>query len=337
MIFLPEGNKEVKGLFEKLLKGKFSPEQLKELRNIAKQEDYESFYGIKPTINIDEGLKNKLIEENLNLVINALNLESLNNARVGDYDHACNLVKNLLDINENYGYLEEISKWQSFKVGEIKRMGLIQLDIDGHSNLVNFCRENSINLGNIMNMKANFAILIEIGLFDLGIKKLCWLGDGGIFANVCDHEDHYNNLIRAADRIYIYLDIINKIYEEKNFSKIPIDGIKIRVSAHVASTIWVHPNPEYWHSHEINFFAKNERNLSTSDAFVISREVHDGLTDTPKKRFPEDQSFEHIGNNQLKLYLDKNRIVNNRNVFKKREGWKKIYIIPKTRKKNVNP
>lgn len=336
MIFLSEVNKEGKEDFENLLKGELSSEQLKELRNIAQQEDYKSFYGTNPKIDIDDELEKEIIKEHLDLVISYLNLESLDNARIKDYDQACKLVNYLLKINKKYRYLEKITKWQSFSVGEIKKMGLIQLDIEGHSNLVQLGRENSVNLGNLMDMKADFAILIEIGLFDLGIKKMCWVGDGGIFANVCDHEDHYNNLIRAADRIYNYLDIINKIYEEKIFSKIPIDGIKIRVSAHVASNIWVHPNPEYWHSHEINFFAKNERNLSTSDAFVISQEVHDGLTDTPKKRFSEDQSFKYIGNNHSKLYLDKNRIVNNRNVFKKRKGWKKIYKIPKTHKENGN-
>ncbi len=232
---------------------------------------------------------NSLEKEDIENLLHRLNKTGISCVERGDVKKSLEFFKLIIKINELYNNLIINRIWNNLEPGQILKMGLIQLDIEDHSGLVRIFNEKSISIGRIMQLKADFANLIEGGLRDLKIKKIFWAGDGGLYANRCENSQDYDNIIYASDRIYIYLQVINFLYK-KELKISNRNLLKIRVSAHLAGEVWGHPNPEYWHSHHINFFVKNERNLSFAGAFSITDSLYLGLSKNTKSRFSSSNS-----------------------------------------------
>ena len=175
-----------------------------------------------------------------------------------------------------------------FKPGDVQLMGFIQVDIEGHSRIFEFLPSKVA-----MELKENLAKGIEKELSKLGLRKVFWAGDGGLFAKPCRHVNDYNDLIYAADYIFRVLNKINKDYSEY-LKGIEEERIRLRVSAHCCQVI-LHPSPEYWHSPDLNFFIKNERDIAFPDGFTISEDIYRHLDINLRRKFPTNLSFSISG------------------------------------------
>lgn len=172
-------------------------------------------------------------------------------------------------INEFYYFPE-------FQIGQVKKLLLLQVDIEGHSKL-----SKEMRPADVMKMKVELAELLGDRLKADGYKGMGWQGDGGMFA--LDVSDNVTLLDKAASSwrsIRHAAEIISKRYPHLFKEGV----IPLRASAHVCS-VNVHPDPRYWHAEGINEFAKAERDIGIRDNFMITGELYRELPEEAKQEF----------------------------------------------------
>lgn len=175
--------------------------------------------------------------------------------------------------------IESLDYFQDFHPESTRRLVLIQIDIEGHSAIS--AENNPIE---VMNMKAALAgSLTEKLKAEHDFHRAGWQGDGGMFAlNVTNKISLVDNVVSAWQTIVRVTEEISNSY--KNILPKGADLIPLRVSAHLCYVL-VHKYPQYWHSEELNAFAKAERDLGIRGGFAITSELFRHLSESNKKRF----------------------------------------------------
>ena len=184
-------------ILEKFRKGEVQGLPIDKIKKLATKLERNDEYKYIPSLDFDKEIIRHFEEKYLSEYIKVLNLMGLNDCEQNKIDDALDIFKKILILNKKYHYLERMNIWENLKKGAAIKMGFIQLDIEGHSGLVKHFDEFQIPINRIMDLKEDLADMIQIGLYDLEIKKVFWAGDGGLFANICEENIHYDNLIRA--------------------------------------------------------------------------------------------------------------------------------------------
>ena len=186
----------------------------------------------------------------------------------------------------------EFYSFPEFKIGQEKKLLLVQVDIEGHSKL---SKEN--NADEVMLLKIKLADELAKSLGAYGFKGMGWQGDGGMFAL----EVGSNN--KQLDKTALSWRSIKhaaKFISNEHSKLLKGEIIPLRASAHVCY-VRVHPDPRYWHSEGINEFAKAERILGICDAFVITGELYRELLEQAREEFEELPKTVTVGN-QSEIY-----------------------------------
>lgn len=167
-------------------------------------------------------------------------------------------------------------EYSEFKTGQERKLLLLQVDIEGHSRLSIEHRP-----AEVMEMKVELAELLGEKLLEQGFKGVGWQGDGGMFAlDVSDNVALVDKAVSAWRAIRQVARTVSKNFQHLFGEQL----IALRSSAHVCR-VYVHPDPRYWHSEEINSFAKAERDLGRRDEFVITGELYRELPQESKLEF----------------------------------------------------
>ncbi|HEY0320013.1 MAG TPA: isochorismatase family protein [Pyrinomonadaceae bacterium] len=170
----------------------------------------------------------------------------------------------------------EFSKFESYGSSfQVKKLALLQVDIAGHSKM-----SKDFAADKVMEVKVKLAESLVADLSTLGFGGVFWAGDGGMFMIEVTHNRDTVALIDAWRRITTLLGGINQQYR----SFFANHDIQLRVSAHIADVL-VHTHPRYWHSEELNFFAKHERDIGEIDTFRVTGAVFDMLPHEQRQLF----------------------------------------------------
>jgi len=173
------------------------------------------------------------------------------------------------DFREFYIYPKYASNDSDYP---LKSLFLLQVDIAGHSKM------SSKDPEKVMEVKIRLANKIQNSLTRLGFKGVFWAGDGGMYSIEFDSTGIVASLIDAWKGILFVLKDLNKQYNSF------CGNIELRVSAHLAN-IRVHESPSFWHSGELNFFAKHERDIGSMNVFCITAAVYNELTNGHRDLF----------------------------------------------------
>jgi hypothetical protein len=158
------------------------------------------------------------------------------------------------------------------------QIGMLQVDLDHHSDL-----SNAMAPGLVMEAKMQLARDLEHHLLTKRVKCLTWAGDGGIFWIECVRENDFDAVALAGEVVFRVVNSVNALYADRFPAG---QKMILRVSAHFGSVLTV-PEPRFWHSRELNFFAKHERELSAPGMFGITKQLRDMLSQEQREKFPE--------------------------------------------------
>ena len=188
------------------------------------------------------------------------------------------------DFREFYNYPKYAANDSDYP---LKTLFLLQVDIAGHSKMSNKDPEK------VMELKIKLANKIQNSLTHLGFKGVFWAGDGGMYSIEFDSTGSVASLIDAWRGILFVLKDLNKQYNSF------CGDIQLRVSAHLAN-IRVHESPSFWHSTELNFFAKHERDIGNVNVFRITSAVYNELSNGHRDLFkPVDVQIDDDPNHKV--------------------------------------
>ncbi len=164
--------------------------------------------------------------------------------------------------------------WESFSNGERIELGLIQVDIEGHSRIE--ASESTL--------KAVRDVLYEAikgTAFAKGGRLFGWAGDGGIFMFLTGDGEGFNTLVNVALEMLNNMSAINKKIADKTDLKTPIH---VRISCD-SGTVAFDQDPTRITADFINSFTKNERSISLVDTICITERVFRQLHSRLRDRF----------------------------------------------------
>ncbi len=167
-----------------------------------------------------------------------------------------------------------MNNWDSIKNGDRIELGLLQVDIAGHSKF-------SDNERILQKIKSLFRNQVEGIVKTRGGRLFNWAGDGGSFMFLTGDNDRFEQLVSSGLQILHNLPFINdEISTRYEFS----DKISVRLSADCGMVIY-HDDPAQISGKFINRFLKCERELSFSNTFSITKRVWNQLSNSQRQRF----------------------------------------------------
>jgi hypothetical protein len=172
---------------------------------------------------------------------------------------------------------------------------MLQVDVHGHSALAEMMAPDLI-----MEAKIDLACRLEKELGSRSFRSISWAGDGGVFSIQCGCPTDVDAAIEGGEAVFRVLRGLNARFR----TRFP-DGITLplRVSAHFASVLTV-ADPRFWHSSEMNFFMKHERDLAVPGCFTITKDLRNNLTQCERLKFPEKLSLQKmVSDRPLELYF----------------------------------
>jgi len=172
---------------------------------------------------------------------------------------------------------------------------MLQVDLNRHSDL-----SKAMAPGLVMEAKMELANDLEYHLRSKRLAPLFWAGDGGIFWIECITLSHFDAVISAGEMVFHVLKNVNDRYANR-FPR--GHQLQVRVSGHFCSILTV-PDTKFWHGDELNFFVKNERQLSEPSMFSITAQLRDTLSQEARDKFPENRCVERdIGGKRIRVYF----------------------------------
>lgn len=166
------------------------------------------------------------------------------------------------------------TEWESLRNGERTEIGLVQVDIEGHSKI-------KANERNLKKAKDIFSDEIERIAVAHGGKLFKWEGDGGSYMFLMRDGENFNRLVKAALVMLESMPAINKKIADETDLK---DPIRVRLSCD-SGVAEFDKNPTRIAADFINSFIKNERNISLPDNVCITESVYKQLDAQLRARF----------------------------------------------------
>lgn len=165
-------------------------------------------------------------------------------------------------------------KWERIRTGERIELGLVQVDIVGHS---------KIPAGDLTLKKAKDIFSDEIRriAIALGGKLFAWAGDGGSFMFLMGDGEGFNTLVSAALEMLDSMPAINQQIADKTDLKKPL---RVRLSCD-AGTVVFDQDSTLITADFINRFTKYERAISIADTICITERVYNQLDSQLRSRF----------------------------------------------------
>jgi hypothetical protein len=166
------------------------------------------------------------------------------------------------------------TEWESLRNGERTEIGLVQVDIEGHSKI-------KANDRNLKKAKDIFSDEIERIAVAHGGKLFKWEGDGGSYMFLMRDGENFNRLVKAALVMLESMPAINKKIADETDLK---DSIRVRLSCDSGIAEFDN-NPTRIAADFINNFIKNERKISLADNVCITECVYTQLDSQLRARF----------------------------------------------------
>ena len=164
--------------------------------------------------------------------------------------------------------------WESVRDGERAEIGLLQIDIEGHSRI-------KASERNLKKAKDTFSDGVEKIAVAHGGKLFKWEGDGGSFMFLMRDGENFNRLVRAALEMLESMPAINKRIADETDLK---TSFHVRLSCD-SGTAEFDQNPSRIAADFINNFIKNERAISRADNVCITERVYKQLDSQLRARF----------------------------------------------------
>ena len=166
------------------------------------------------------------------------------------------------------------TEWESLSNGERTEIGLVQVDIEGHSKI-------KANERNLKKAKDIFSDEIERIAVAHGGKLFKWEGDGGSFMFLMRDGENFNRLVKAALGMLESMPTINEKIAAETDLKEPIH-VRLSCDSGIAE---FDDNPTRIAADFINSFIKNERKISLADNVCITERVYKQLDTQLRTRF----------------------------------------------------
>ncbi len=183
--------------------------------------------------------------------------------------------------------------WSDLTTGSNVTLGIIQVDIAGHSKLTGPAFE-------IQKSKEIFRRHVENIVDDYDGRLFNWAGDGGAYMFRIQKGDEYANMVFAATSILRHLPIIN---DEIAFQTNVIQPFAIRISCD-AGNVSYDSDPANIHGDFINKLFKNERAISIVDDVTITERVFNQLPNNLSGKFHFHKNSEEVGSKIYKFRRD---------------------------------
>lgn len=166
------------------------------------------------------------------------------------------------------------TEWESLRDGERAEIGLLQIDIEGHSKI-------EANARNLKKAKDIFSDEIEKIAVYHGGKLFKWEGDGGSFMFLMRDGENFNRLVNAALMMLESMPTISKRITDETDLKDPVH-VRLSCDSGIAE---FDKNPTRIAAEFINSFIKNERKISLADNVCITKRVYKQLDSQLRARF----------------------------------------------------
>jgi hypothetical protein len=166
------------------------------------------------------------------------------------------------------------TKWERLSNGERVELGLVQIDIVGHSRIN--ASERTLKFARDILCEETERIAVAYGG-----KRFAWAGDGGIFMFLTGDGEGFNTLINAALEMLNGMSAINKRIADETDLRNPIH---VRLSCD-SGTAAFDQDPTRITADFINQFTKNERTISIADTVCITERVYKQLDSQLRARF----------------------------------------------------
>lgn len=177
-----------------------------------------------------------------------------------------------------------MTDWDNVAAGSIVWMGLIQIDIAGHSKLPGTSEQ-------ISKAKEILRHHVEKIVAAYGGRLFKWEGDGGAYMFLIQHGSAYAEMVLGARTILADLSNINdEIAYSASFQQL----ISIRISCDVGN-VQYHQDPSNMHGDFLNRFFKHERVISVINAVTITDRIWKEIPESLKQKFQHDKYSEEVG------------------------------------------
>lgn len=166
-----------------------------------------------------------------------------------------------------------LRRWDTLVDGERVELGLLQVDIVGHSDIVG----SDLTLEQA---KDRFRDELErIALRQQG-RIFSWAGDGGCFMFLIGDGRGFNTLVRAAIDMLESLPAINQDLQRGTDLQ---EDLRVRISCDYGTARY--RDPSKIHARFINSFFKHEKWISEPDRVCITERVRNQLNSPLRERF----------------------------------------------------
>ena len=174
--------------------------------------------------------------------------------------------------------------WNTIAKGERLELGLVSVDIAGHSTLHGADRELKGAKDIFREQMAGIAIA-------RGGKLFNWAGDGGSFMFLTGAGEGFADLVFCAIQMLSSMIGINGEIEIRTDLRVPLD---VRISCHSGIATF-DADPGKIAAAFINTFLKNERNIGIPNAVCITDQVWGQLPHLLKQHFPHHKHSPELG------------------------------------------
>lgn len=189
-----------------------------------------------------------------------------------------------------------MNNWDKIESGKRIEIGLLQIDIVGHSKFKDNDRD-------IQKIKVLFREIVEGIVKIRGGRLLNWSGDGGCFMFLIDTGGGFFDLAFSAIQILNNLPFIN---EEAIIRFDFSEAISVRISGDSGIVVY-DKDPSQISGDFMNTFLKYEREIGITNAVSITERVWNQLNNSLKKIFNPLQYSEHV-KSQIYNYSGKSSI-----------------------------
>jgi hypothetical protein len=153
---------------------------------------------------------------------------------------------------------------------------LLQVDLEGHSAWLRAARSKP----EAVSERITLAKRLHASLAQFNFDLVSWKGDGGVYAASEDagagNFDFSIAAAEAATQVFANWRAENK--ESRSV-------LRLRLSIHYAPKVYVHSDPGYWTSDDLNVFIKYEREIGVSGTIAITEGIFPDLSPEIQSRF----------------------------------------------------
>ena len=161
------------------------------------------------------------------------------------------------------------------EIVKLRAKVLLQVDLEGHSAWLGAALSKPGAVGE----RIALAKRLHISLKNYKFILVSWKGDGGIYAaSEAANAGTFDFAVEASDAATA---VFAKWRAEKSSRNI----LRLRVCVHYAPTVYVHADPGYWASDDLNVFMKFEREIGVSGTIAVTNAIFHHLSQETQIRF----------------------------------------------------